>query len=568
MRARFARHAVVVVVLAAMSSMSSVRARAQEAGDEAPATASEAAAPAVDDSVRVAPPAGVAASPFAGDGGDGADGAVVNLTGIDIVDRVYFREDTFLGFMRSRVGEPLSRDALLQDAVDVTAQYQARGYLNAKVTVEVVDTRQGPRARFVVVAGERAELKEVHVVGHDLVDEEALKEGFFSRPPEPLGLLTRAGLYHKPYLDQDQQRLVFNYYKRGFLEARVVDTRVTASSDKSGLQVTLQVIEGAQYELASLTIGGELPDGDTGEALRARVAIKDGDVADLVLLQQQADPLLDRWRELGYPFARFEQQLAVGPPPSGDLDKKGIGITLNMVRGPKATVREIRIVGNKGTMDHVLRREIDVKADTVYDHVLVKRSEKNLMQTGILQSAAGRALPVPLQPGELPRSDGTALVDVEFTVAETTTWMLSPAAFGDANEGLILIGIAGDRNLLGTGLQAYTSVQWSALRFLFDASLTEPRLFGTRSSATIEAHRRELRYRDFIIGSVFGGSVRANYAYDLGWRLGGPARWFVGGGVGVEYGGVVSYDDKQLRASSLLPQDTFRNTVEVRGGFD
>jgi len=106
------------------------------------------------------------------------------------------------------------------------------------------------------------------------------------------------------------------------------------------------------------------------------------------------------------------------------------------------------------------------------------------------------------------------------------------------------------------------------LRFLFDASLTEPRLFGTRSSATIEAHRRELRYRDFIIGSVFGGSVRANYAYDLGWRFGGPARWFVGGGVGVEYGGVVSFEDKQLRASALLPQQTLRNTVEVRGGFD
>ena len=529
------------------------------------ASASAEAGPAVDDSVKVAPPAGVSASPFAGDGETTTEGAVVNLTGIDIVDRVYFREDTFLGFVRSKVGEAISVEALEQDAIDVTNQYLARGYLKAKVTVDVVETKVGPRARFVVVAGERAELKEVHIVGRDLVDEASLKEGFFSRPPEPLGLLTRAGLYHKPYLDQDQQRLVFNYYKRGFLEARVTETRVTSSPDLSGLQVTLQVIEGAQYELGELRIEGEFPPGETSEALRERVKIQTGDVADLVLLQQQADPLLDRWRELGYPFARFEQQLAVGPPPSGALEKKGIGITLKMVKGPEAVVREVRIVGNKGTMEHVFRREIEVKTDRTYDHLAVKRSEKNLLQTGLLQSASGRAVPVV---SETPGTDDTALVDVEFVVAETTTWMLSPAFFGDANEGLIVIGIAGDRNLFGTGLQAFTSVQWSSLRFLFDASLTEPRLFGTRSSATIEAHRRELRYRDFIIGSVFGGSVRANYAWDLGWRFGGPARWFVGGGVGVEYGGVVGYEGKELLPSSLLPQETFRNAVEVRGGFD
>jgi outer membrane protein insertion porin family len=164
--------------------------------------------------------------------------------------------------------------------------------------------------------------------------------------------------------------------------------------------------------------------------------------------------------------------------------------------------------------------------------------------------------------------EGEALVDVEFAVQETTTWLLSPAFFGDANEGFIFIGVIGDRNLLGTGLQGFASVQSSALRFLFDASLTEPRLFGTRSTGTIEAHRRELRYRDFTIASVLGASVRANYAHELGYRLGGPARLFVGGGLGVEYGGVRPLEDKPLAPSALLPQDTFRNTLELRVGYD
>jgi outer membrane protein insertion porin family len=530
-------------------------ARAQEPGAGSPTTAATAVAPS-------APPPDVPAEAGAVD----ADDAVPLLAAIDIEGLVYFRRETFLGFLRSRVGAAVDLDAIDDDALVVADQYRARGFLQAEVTASVVEAADGLHARFVVIAGERAELKEVHIVGNTRVDDAALKEGFFSRPPEPLGVLTRAGLYHRPYLDQDQQRLVYNYYKRGFLEARVADTRVTASSDKSGLQVTLAVVEGDQYELSTLTIAGELPEGADPVALRAQIALQDGAIADLVTLQTLADPLLDPWRELGFPFARFEQQLAVGPPPSGREGQKGIAITLVMVKGPQATVRDVRISGNKGTMPHVFLRELEMKSGQRYVHSDLKRSERNLLQTGLLLSAQGRAIPV--TGDDTPMPEGEALVDVEFAVQETTTWLLSPAFFGDANEGFIFIGVIGDRNLLGTGLQGFASVQSSALRFLFDASLTEPRLFGTRSTGTIEAHRRELRYRDFTIASVLGASVRANYAHELGYRLGGPARLFVGGGLGVEYGGVKPLEDKPLPSSALLPQDTFRNTLEFRVGYD
>ncbi len=508
------------------------------------------------------------------------------LLRVEFVDRVYFREETLLGFVRSPLDEPVDTELLAQDAAGIADQYRARGFLQAQVDIDVVPVdalvTPGARAvvaRFVVRAGERAEVKVVEIVGNDLVDDAALQEGLFTRPAEPLGALTRAGLFHRPYLDQDGQRLVLNYYRHGFLEARVLDTRVTAAPDLGGLAVTFAVVEGPRYELASLRFVGDLPEAVTSDAWRARLALADGAPADLVTVQQQSDPLLDVWRERGHPFARIEQQMAVVPAPSGDPDRRGVALTLKVIKGPPAVVRAVRVVGHKGTMEHVLRRELVVAPGQPYDHRAVKLSERQLMQTGILQAAQGRAVPVddaaadgaaaapPASPPASPPA-GSVAVDVEFTVTETTTWLLSPAVFGDANEGLIFIGVAGDRNLLGSGLQAFASVQWSALRFLFDASLTEPRLFGTRSSATWEAHRRELRYEDFTIRSILGSSLRANYAYELGFRLGGPARLFTGGGVGVEFGGVVPREDLRLAASPLLPQDVFRNVVELRGGFD
>ena len=496
--------------------------------------------------------------------------AAAVLEGIDWIDRVYFKEETLLAYLTSRVGEPLDLAALGAAAAKMGDQYRARGYLNAVVSVDVKDgVAGGKRAVFRIKALERAELKAVHIIGNELVDDLSLKEGFFSRPPEPLGALTRAGLFHRPYLDQDQQRLVFNYYKRGFLEARVIDTRVAAWRDLSGIEVTLTVVEGPVFDLASLTFTGALPPGETTVSLRSQIEMKDGAVADLVTLTQQADPLLDWWRNRGHPFARFEQEITLAPSSSQHGAQKHIALTLKLVAGAAAVVRDVRIVGNKGTLPLVFEREILVHSGEQYDHKQLKLSEKQLLQTGILASAQGRAVPVP--PNTDHSADAPALVDVEFVVAETTTWLLSPAVFGDANEGLIFIGVAGDRNLFGTGLQSFASVQWSSLRFLFDVSLTDPRLLGTRSSATLEAHRRELRYRDFSLSTFFGTSARANYAYDLpmlGRSLGGPSRLFVGGGLGLEYGGVVSFPEKVLQPSSLLPQDTFRNTVELRFGFD
>lgn len=499
--------------------------------------------------------------------------------------RTYFKEETLLTFVASRLDEPVDEELLHKDAAAIADQYRARGYLRAVVDVATVPVdalvTPGGRAvfaRFDIRAGERAEIKAVHVVGNVLLDEATLKDGLFARPPEPLGAVTRAGLFHRPYLDQDQQRIVYNYYKHGFLEARVVDTRVTASSDLGGLAVTFAVAEGPRYELSGVTFAGELPAGATSQAWRERVVLKDGDTADLVALNQQTEPLLDAWREQGFPFARFEQQLAVTPPVSGSLDKKGIAVTLKVVRGPDAVVRSVRITGNKGTMDHVLRREVVVVEGTRYDHKAVKLSEKQLLQTGLLLSAQGRAIPIDdggspaiPQDAEAPtfgRPPKAAPVDVEFTVAETTTWLLSPAGYGDANEGFIFVLVAGDRNLFGTGLQTFGSFQWSKLRTLFDVSLTEPRLLGTRSTATLEVHRRELRYRDFRTLSQGGGSGRANYAHELGFRLGGPARLFAGGGVGIEFGGVVADDERPLAATTLLPQNVFRNVVELRAGFD
>lgn len=480
-----------------------------------------------------------------------SEAAAESLDGVEFADRIYFREETLRGFLRHPVPGPLDEEVLESDRELIEARYKDRGYLAAKVSLELVAGASpgGRIARFVIAAGERAKLLTVDVVGNERVTDDELREGFFSRPPELLGALTRAGFFHKPYLDQDSQRLLANYYKRGFLEARVVNTRVVADPDLGGLHVTFDVHEGFVYELAGLSFAGDLPEGVTSASLREQIPLKDGEVADLVTLQQQADGLLDPLREQGYPYARFEQGVQVAPPPSGREDRRAVALTLKMVAGPAAVVRKVRIVGDPGTMDHVILREVTVEEGKPYRHSDLKTTQQKLMALGFFQQVLLRPVPAPAA-GE---------VDVEIQLVEQPTWILSPTAFV-ASEGIVGVLVAGDRNLLGTGLYASFIGQLSLYRQLFDLTLTEPRLFGGDVALTLEAHRRELGYSGFRLRSDFGGGVRASLPLGLGFHL--------GLGVTSEFGGVAPYDELPLAKSDLLPQNVFRNVVDVSLAWD
>lgn len=495
--------------------------------------------------------------------------APVRLREVAFHGRVYFREETLRGFVSHPPGAPLDPALLERDRATIEARYRERGYLRAAVQVLVQEQVQesvpvpGPPrvqrvrpegtpdriAHFFIDAGERAQLLAVEINGNRGVDDDTLREGFFSRAPEPLGALTRAGFFHKPYLDQDAQRLTANYYRKGYLEARVWQTRVSAEPDLDGVRVSLDVVEGPVYELAGVEVIGDLPPGVSAAALRAGFSLADGDVADILTLQQEADRMLDVWRELGYPHATFEQRVTAAAPPSGDPDRRAIRLTFAWQRGPQARIRALRIAGEPGTRPHVILREIDVKPGEIYPYARLKAAQQRLMALGYFQSVNLQTLP----------TEDPALVDIEVSVVEQPTFLFSPTAFVAA-EGLVGVLVAGDRNLFGQGLFASFVGQVSALRQLFDVSVTDPRLAGTRHALTLEAHRRELGYAQFRVRTPGGGGIRGSFLMPGDFRL--------GMGFMAERTGTVLAEGLPRIDAELFPGDAWRNVLDLSFAWD
>lgn len=502
-------------------------------------------------------------SPFDDDAGEGpvldADGKpIVRVEKARFDNRVYFKETTIRGFMEHPIPGPLDLEQLEADALKIQAKYKARGYLTATVVVSL-ENGADPYSRiavFVIDPGSPVQLKGVEIQGNDIVADKRLQQNFFSRAPELLGIFSQAGVYHKPSFDQDEQKLLANYYEEGFLEARVAQKRVSATRDMDGLIATIDVVEGPRYELASLTFTGDIPAGTTPEALRQRISVQDGDVCNLVLIQKESDAILDDWRAQGYAFARVTQQVEMADPPSGDKTRRGLALTLTIAKGETATVRNIKVEGNVGllygTFDYVITQELEFDEGDVFSIEDLQESKRRLMLLGFFSQVEIKPLP----------TDEPDKVDVEVRVVEQPTWLLNIAPAFVANEGPILIGIVADRNLIGTGISASLVGTLSFQRQVFDLNVSQPRLLGLPWNITAEAHRRQINYPDFILGSELGGGFRTSYR--VFWDI------FVGGSVTAEYGGVTPYEPGtplyagRLASTDLLPQQVFRNVV---GGY-
>ncbi len=502
-------------------------------------------------------------SPFEDEAGEGPrldeDGQpIVRLEQVRFDNRVYFKEATIRRFMQHPVPGALDLPLLEEDARTIQGKYKARGYLTAKVTVQLEDGPQ-PYTKvgvFVIDPGSPVQLRGVDVQGNHLVGAKRLQQNFFSRPPELFGVFTQAGVYHKPSFDQDEQKLLANYYEEGFLEARVAGKRVAATRDLDGLVATIDVVEGPRYELAGLTFAGDIPEGETPATLRDRVSVKDGDVCNLVKIQKESDAVLDLWRNQGYAFARINQQVEMAPPPSGDEDRRGLALILTVDKGQTATVRHINVEGNVGllygTFDYVITQELEFDTGDRFSTAALAESQRRLMRLGFFSQVEIKPLP----------TDEPDKVDVEVRVVEQPTWLLNIAPAYVANEGPILIGIVADRNLIGTGISASLVGTLSFQRQVFDLTVAQPRLLGLPWAISGEAHRRQINYPDFILGSELGGGISSSYR--VFWDI------FLGGSVTAEYGGVTPYNASspqyvgRLAPSALLPQQVFRNVV---GGY-
>ena len=429
-------------------------------------------------------------------------------------------------------------DATKQDNVSrIKRYYTDKGYGAVKVTVhERVDTLTANSVilTFDIVKGNKTRINQINIAGNEVAPDSRLKRSFNSTKEMPRFTLHRAdevslyptekitlGDYVKnfgflspsktletldPYLrvkgifssskfneqkfEDDKQALVDYYNSLGYRDAAVVQDTVYAVKN-GNLNIDLKVDEGDRYYFGDITWRGNTK--YSNETLSNILGIKKGDVYNQELLNKRigvqlspdgGEDISSLYMDDGYLFFRVEpRETAI----YGDTIDYEMAIT----EGPQATIKNVTIVGNDRTNEHVVRRELRTLPGNKFSRADLIRSQREIANLGFFDQEK-----IGIQPTPHPE-DGT--VDIEYSVVEKSSDQLQlSAGFGGGVSFYGNIGILFNnfsvRNILkpknwdplpiGDGQKLSINYQSNGASYnSFNFSFTEPWLGGRRPNA-------------------------------------------------------------------------------------
>ncbi|MEZ5962662.1 MAG: POTRA domain-containing protein [Planctomycetota bacterium] len=371
-----------------------------------------------------------------------ADGSVVVL--YRVKDASIYTRHEFKGlshFTLSQVNTFLKLTQVRQwtdwlaatQAQQLQERYREDGYLHARV-----DVRTDPLKRtvtFLVDEGPQCKVTDVHFRGNTAFPATALFNLFDNliggaKLELPPGVLITEP-YNERKAQQDVERLVLFYRRKGYRDAEVDLVGTDFTPDGTGVELTYLIDEGPRYRVASVDVRPTPPGGRSApyyaaDELRGLIKTKPGDYYDLDQINLDVRALEKFYGKRGHPSqrrygrsgVRLENMFDVeGPVEVFDGDKPEVHLVFEVKEGSPKTVRDVIVHGNAGTQDEVIRRRIRVLPGETLDMDRLERAQGALESLRYFESPQS---PVGVDMLLLP-TDQPDVIDVQTDVTEGNT---------------------------------------------------------------------------------------------------------------------------------------------------
>lgn len=398
-------------------------------------------------------------------------------------------------------GETYDRLALDRVTLELNRAYNNRGKYNVEInpTITRLD-RNRVDVTINVNEGKAARIRHINLIGNEKFEEEELREGWESGTSNWLSWYRRDDQYSREKLTGDLEKLNEFYLDRGYIDFSVDGTQVAISPDKRDMYVTANLTEGEIYTVSDVKVTGDTV--LSKEQIERYLLIRSGQTFSRTILELSSDSIVAALGNIGYAFAE------VNPIPEIDREKRTVAINLQVVPGPRVTVRQIRFKGNTRTTDEVLRREMRQFEGAWYSQAAIDRSKVRLQRLGFFESGSVEVETEPV-------AGSNDQVDVVFNVKETTSGSFT-FGFGYSQlSGLTTTLQLSQNNFLGTGNQIGIEVQRNAYLQRYSFSFLNPYFTDEGMSLGYNLWWRELDNSDFNTAQYSNTSAAAQVVFGV-----------------------------------------------------
>ncbi len=397
---------------------------------------------------------------------------------------------TEIGLAEGGTFDRLSLDRVVQE---LTRQYNNRGKYNVAIapTVAQLD-RNRVDVTIDIKEGKAANIRHINLVGNEKYPQEEVLAGWESKEHNWLSWYRRDDQYSREKLSGDLEKLNSFYLDRGYVDFSLDSTQVEISPDKRDMFLVAGIEEGEQYKVSTVALTG-----DTillKEDLEKRLLVRSGQVFSRRLLDLTSDGIALTLSNIGYAFARVDVVPAI------DRDDRTVGITFNVIPGPRTTVRHILFKGNTRTADEVLRREMRQFEGAWYSQAALDRSRVRLRSLGYFETVEMDKTPVPGSPDK---------VDVTYTVKETTSGSFLFGVGYSQLSGVNTSVQLSENNFLGTGNRVSVAAQRSYYQKSYNFSFLNPYFTDGGMSLGYNLRWSEFDYSNFNVAQYSTNNISA-----------------------------------------------------------
>lgn len=399
-----------------------------------------------------------------------------------------------------------SEDVLIESEREMIALYHAQGFPFTTITHEVEEsTDQGDLLiRFRITEGPQVTVKNLRVIGNQVLPEGDIRAQFLTQTHGVFGLLSR-GLFIEKQLERDLEAVQFLYRRRGFLQTHV-SRDLQFGEDRSQVSISITIEEGPKTLVGSIDVRGQ---GAFAEGeLRGQLPLQIGGPLDDERIQEGMERLRTFYDRRGYQDVRITVDRRFAD------DGRIVHLTYRVDEGKPTTVEGIIIQGNYRTQAEVITRDLTISSGDPLSLTKLLQNRRKLSQLALFSRLSMDPLLAEI-PG---RRD--VLIHVTERKPKTLDFGLG---YGSEDK---LRGFAEftHHNIDGMHRQFRLRAQASFLEQKFLMNFREPRLFGTLISSAVTLSRAEERREVFNVSRIstqlgferaFWGHYRAFFTYSF-----------------------------------------------------
>jgi outer membrane protein insertion porin family len=400
------------------------------------------------------------------------------IAGVGFSGNTVFDDDEIRENITLKSGSVLNLARVQTNAKVIEDLYKGKNYHNAKVAYEInaIDNNQA-NVEFVITEGEEISIETIRFVGNQTFDEDDLKDIMRTKEKDWLSWITGSGELDMEKLNQDVIAIASFYQDNGFINIKVSDPAVVFKEDE--IEITIKISEGDRYRLGQVDIQGDLI--KPKEALLEELKITEESYFNRGLLEKDVLHLTDVYGDEGYAYA------GVTPRTMPDPKALTVDVTYNVEKRQLVYIDEIIIGGNTTTRDKVIRRELSVIEQDLYNGTKLRNGIKRLHGLGYFEDVKVNTL----------QGDTEDQMILKIDVTEKPTGQLTFGGGFGSEDGVFGVLSVDEKNLWGLGHKIKASLNLGGVSSRIDLSYTNPWLFDIPLTGWVNVYKWDKEWDDY-----------------------------------------------------------------------